>query len=66
MFNSPLHFCRICKQHIALDQTQAECAQEQHCHTEHCPLSHLFVRPGSVENKESGKPTEDVHDVIQS
>jgi hypothetical protein len=47
MFNSPLQYCPICKQQVALDQTKYECAREQQCKAENCPLSHLFVAPGS-------------------
>jgi hypothetical protein len=43
MFNSPLQYCAVCKQHVALDQRKEECARERHCEAENCPLSHLFV-----------------------
>jgi hypothetical protein len=45
MFNSPLQYCSVCKQHVALDQSKEECARQQHCIAENCPLSHLFVVP---------------------
>ena len=47
MFNSPLQYCPVCKQHVALDQKTEECAREQHCEAENCPLSHLFVSSNS-------------------
>jgi hypothetical protein len=53
MFNSPLQYCPVCKQQVALDQKREECAHEQHCEAENCPLSHLFV---------SSKTSSDVDD----
>jgi hypothetical protein len=50
MFNSPLQYCPICKQQVALDQTKEQCAEEQNCQVKDCPLSHLFVAPNSVDN----------------
>lgn len=41
MFNSPLHFCPVCKQHVALDQSKRECATEHGCEAQ-CPLAHVF------------------------
>ena len=52
MFNSPLQHCPVCKQHVALDQSKEECAHEQHCEVENCPLSHLFVTPTTSTNVE--------------
>lgn len=43
MFNSPFQYCPVCKQHVALDQKKEECAREQHCEADNCPLSHLFT-----------------------
>jgi hypothetical protein len=47
MFNSPLYYCPTCRQQVALDQSQLECAHEHACSPqEPCPLAHLFsVRP---------------------
>lgn len=46
MFNSPLHFCPVCHQYVALDQSQHECAHEHGClSTQPCPLAHLFSPP---------------------
>jgi len=43
MFNSPLHHCPACRQYVALDQSQRECASEHGCSPEQpCPLAHLF------------------------
>jgi hypothetical protein len=51
MFNSPLQYCPICKQQVALDQTKDECAREQQCKAENCPLSHLFLSPAGADDK---------------
>ena len=57
MLNSPLKYCPICKQHVALDQSKEECAREQHCKPENRPLSHLFVIPDSGDDhNEKGGP----------
>lgn len=45
MFNSPLQFCPVCKEQVALDQTKEECAHEQRCKVDNCPLAHLFINP---------------------
>ena len=43
MFNSPLHYCSVCGQYVALDQSRRECAHEHGCPPEQpCPLAHLF------------------------
>ena len=43
MFNSPLHYCPMCRQYVALDQSQRECAHEHACSPQQpCPLAHLF------------------------
>lgn len=43
MFNSPLQYCPVCTQYVAIDQTQRECAQDHRCKESHCPLAHLFA-----------------------
>jgi hypothetical protein len=51
MFNSPLNYCPVCRQYVALDQSQRECAREHDCSpAEPCPLAHLFTvhAPGTV------------------
>ncbi len=46
MFNSPLHFCPVCHQYVALDQSRRECAREHGCLPQQpCPLAHLFSPP---------------------
>lgn len=45
MFNSPLHYCSVCTQYVATDQTKRECAQEHGCKVAACPLAHLFTSP---------------------
>lgn len=46
MFNSPLHYCPVCRQYVALDQSQRECAREHGCLPQQaCPLAHLFSVP---------------------
>jgi hypothetical protein len=43
MFNSPLQFCPVIKEWVALDQTQHECALEYCCDVLlRCPLRTLF------------------------
>jgi len=43
VFNSPLHYCTACRQYVALDQGQRECAHEHGCPPDQpCPLAHLF------------------------
>jgi hypothetical protein len=56
MFNSPLKYCAICKQYVALDQSTEECACKHGCRIEVCPYAHLFSPPA---------PTEDVKPVEQ-
>jgi hypothetical protein len=43
VFDSPLEFCRYCKQYVVLDQTQRECAAEHRCQTALCPLMKYFM-----------------------
>ncbi len=47
MYNSPLQYCPICKQHVALDQSKDECAAQNKCKTDACPLAHLFIKPSA-------------------
>ena len=42
MFDSPIHFCPVCRTYVALDQSREECAMRQHCSTHPCPLESLF------------------------
>lgn len=43
MFNSPLNYCPVCRQYVALDQSRRECAREHGCLPQQpCPLAHLF------------------------
>jgi hypothetical protein len=61
MFNSPLEYCPRCRQYVALDLTQRECAVEHQCGKEPCPLeSHFMERvpddEGSVEAPLHGCP----------
>ncbi len=44
MFNSPLHFCKMCRAYVALDQSQGECAREHDC-APPCPLVCFFPVP---------------------
>lgn len=41
MFDSPLHFCTVCRAYIALDQSHGECAREHDC-SPPCPLVRFF------------------------
>ena len=46
MFNSPLHYCPVCRQFVALDQSRRECAREHGCLPQQpCPLAHLLSVP---------------------
>ena len=61
MFNSPLHYCPLCRQYVALDQSQSECAREHDCSPEQpCPLAHLFsVRaPGDTPRGATDAPAQ--------
>ncbi|MBI2314204.1 MAG: hypothetical protein HYU77_17095 [Betaproteobacteria bacterium] len=44
MFDSPFERCPVCGQFVMLDQTQAQCAREHHCHPSvDCPLRKYFT-----------------------
>ena len=43
MFNSPIEYCPHCRQYVALDQTQQQCAAEYQCQIELCPLHKYFT-----------------------
>jgi hypothetical protein len=43
MFNSPLHYCTLCREYVELDQSQADCAREHGCTSEACPLKAYFL-----------------------
>jgi len=49
MFNSPLHYCKSCKQYVALDQPVEQCAREHDCQVESCQYAHLFSPPAPNE-----------------
>jgi hypothetical protein len=51
MYDSPLHFCPVCRQYVALDQSQSECAREQNCLSP-CPLTNFFSVPNPVAQPE--------------
>jgi hypothetical protein len=51
MFNSPLHYCPLCKQYVELDQTQQECALQHGCKVEPCPFTNLFKPEASTSEK---------------
>jgi hypothetical protein len=45
MFDSPMEYCTICGQMVALDQSQAECAREHGCRPDTvCPLLGYFPK----------------------
>ena len=56
MFNSPLHYCKVCKQYVALDQSAKECAQEHGCQPEVCPYADLFRPPPAAQKTEPATP----------
>jgi len=45
MFESPLDWCRVCKDWVALDQTVEECARQHHCRDGECPMIALLCVP---------------------
>jgi len=51
MFNSPLHYCTLCKQYVELDQTQQQCALQHGCKIDPCPVTHLFKPQTSTGEK---------------
>jgi hypothetical protein len=50
MFNSPLHYCKVCKQHVALDQSVEACASEHGCKVQSCPHADLFCPPAPTQD----------------
>lgn len=42
MFESPLEWCRVCREWIALDQTVEECARQHRCRDGECPMVTLL------------------------
>lgn len=45
MFNSPLQYCKVIEEYVALDQTQRQCALEHNCGVgPWCPLEAWFQR----------------------
>jgi|KBSSwiStaDraftv2_1062776.scaffolds.fasta_scaffold465471_2 hypothetical protein len=55
MFNSPLHYCKVCKQYVALDRPAEECASEHACSAQSCPSADLFCRPAPTEEGQHAK-----------
>jgi hypothetical protein len=56
MFNSPLHYCALCKQYVELDQTAQECALRHGCKVDACPFIHLFKPATSTSDEKTGAP----------
>jgi hypothetical protein len=52
MFDSPIDWCRVCKDWVALDQTPAECARGHNCADRQCPLAALLWMPGRRQKDE--------------
>jgi hypothetical protein len=48
MFDSPLHYCAICRQYLALDQLAADCARAQDCKVHVCPYADLLATPAEA------------------
>lgn len=42
MFDSPLEWCRVCKDWVALDQTVEDCARQHRCNNGECPMVALL------------------------
>lgn len=55
MFNSPLHYCKVCKQYVSLDQSVEECAREHGCNAQSCPSADLFYAPAPAQEGERAK-----------
>lgn len=45
MFESPLEWCSVCKEWVALDQSFIECARIHGCRIGNCPLAALLHAP---------------------
>jgi hypothetical protein len=56
MFDSPFEYCAHCRQYVLLDQTQRQCAAEQCCGIEACPLHKYFTGIELVGDKAPGNP----------
>jgi len=42
VFDSPLEWCGVCRQWVALDQSFAERARQHGCELESCPLARML------------------------
>jgi hypothetical protein len=42
MFESPLEWCRVCREWVALDQSVEECARQHCCRDGACPMVTLL------------------------
>jgi hypothetical protein len=62
MYNSPIHLCPACKRYVALDQSKQECARQQKCTVDPCPLAHLFAASADS----SDKPTSEDPDALKA
>jgi hypothetical protein len=56
MFNSPLHYCALCKQYVELDQSAQECALQHGCKVDACPFTHLFKPATSTSDEKAATP----------
>ena len=45
MYDSPTDWCPIVRVYVELDESQAECAVQQHCVAAECPLARYFFPP---------------------
>jgi hypothetical protein len=55
MFNSPLHYCKVCKQYVALDRPVEECASDHACKAQSCPSADLFCEPAPTQEEQHAK-----------
>ena len=60
MFNSPMHYCKVCKQYVALDRSAEECAREHGCNVKSCPSADLFCEPAPAEEGTQPKQNQPV------
>lgn len=59
MFNSPLAYCPLCREYVALDCPQRACAALHRCTGATCPLAHYFIhagRPGNGQGRGAPAP----------
>jgi hypothetical protein len=59
MYNSPLQYCKSCKQYVALDQSMDACRQHRNCAAPVCPIEDLFASANEASKQSSASVTND-------